>query len=141
MENTITIQLPPHLYARASHEARKRQQSVERFVTSLVTETVMPTHPYVALINSRSGMRPVVRDTRIGVDIIVGYHQAGYTPEQIATEMLPQLSLAQVYDALGYYEERRDLLEVEMTAHTPEAWQARLRAEMGEEAAAALLGS
>ncbi|MCB8951946.1 MAG: DUF433 domain-containing protein [Ardenticatenales bacterium] len=142
MNTTITVQLPPNLYEKASHEAQNRQQTVEQFVTSLVVETVLPAHPYVTLVHSRGGgMRPVVRGTRVGVDVVVGYHQAGYTPEQIAAEMLPQLHLAQVYDALSYYEERRELLDAEMLAHTAEAWQDRLMQEMGPEAAAALLGA
>jgi len=140
MTNSITIQMPPDLYERANQEAQARQQSVEGYLLSLVVEDIMPAHPYVDLISSRSGMRPVVRGTRIGIDVVVGYHQAGYTPEQIAAELLPQLRLPQVYDALSYYEERREWLEAEMAVHTPEAWRARLSREMGAEPAATLLG-
>ena len=79
-------------------------------------------------------MRPIIKGTRIGVDVVVGYTRAGYTPQEIAAEILPQISLAQVYDALGYYEDNRESMDADMAAHTPEAWQARLRQEMGESA-------
>lgn len=140
MNKTITIQLSPDLYERARHEAQHRQQSMEGFLTALVAETVLPAHPYVTMVESRSGLRPVIRGTRVGVDVVVGYHQAGYTPEEIAADILPHLSLPQVYDALSYYAERRDLFEAEQAMYTPDAWRARLVKEMGLEAATALLG-
>jgi hypothetical protein len=35
--------------------------------------------------------------------MVVGYLRLGKSPEAIAEEVLPRLSLAQVYDALSYY--------------------------------------
>ncbi len=72
--------------------------------------------------------------------MVVGYHQAGYTPEEIAADILPHLSLPQVYDALSYYAERRDLFDAEQAMYTPDAWRARLVKEMGLDAATTLLG-
>jgi uncharacterized protein (DUF433 family) len=140
MDTSITIELSADLYQRLRDEADHRQQSMSGFVTALVVETVFPPHPYVAMVPSRSGLRPVIRGTQVGVDVVVGYHHAGYTPEAIASELLPHLTLPQVYDALSYYAERRELLEAEWSTHTPQAWQQRLVAEMGVEVTANLLG-
>jgi uncharacterized protein (DUF433 family) len=137
---TITIQLSPELYERANNEAQSRQQSMENFVTILVAETVLPPHPYVTLVESRSGLRPVIRGTQVGVDVVVGYHQAGYSAAEIVADILPHLTLSQVYDALSYYAERQELFDGEMAIYTPEAWRTRLTEAMGLEAATTLLG-
>jgi len=52
---------------------------------------------------------------------IVGYQQAGYTPHEIAIDILPHLTPAQVYDTLGYYEDHRADLDADMAANTEEA--------------------
>ena len=131
---SVTIQLPKPLYERVTARASARQEHPENIVIEILQEHLPPRHSYVEVVSSRSGIRPVLKGTRIGVDVVVGYTRAGYTPQEIAAEILPQLSLAQVYDALGYYEDNRESMDADMAAHTPEAWQARLRQEMGESA-------
>jgi uncharacterized protein (DUF433 family) len=139
--DTITIQLSPQLYEKVTQQADAQQQSVEHFVIAVLSEKVAPPHPYVTVVDSRSGPRPVLKETRIGVDVIVGYVQAGYDPQEIAMDILPQLTPAQVYDALSYYEDHREMIDAAMVAHTPDAWRARLQEELGDEAAAKLLGA
>jgi uncharacterized protein (DUF433 family) len=34
---------------------------------------LLPQHPHVEVVESRSGPRAVVRGTRVGVDVVVGY--------------------------------------------------------------------
>ncbi|MCA9981728.1 MAG: DUF433 domain-containing protein [Anaerolineales bacterium] len=105
-----------------------------------MAETVLPPHPYVTMIESRSGLRPVIKGTQVGVDVVVGYHQAGYSAAEIVADILPHLNLPQVYDALSYYAERQELFDAEMATNTPEAWRVRLIDAMGREAATELLG-
>jgi uncharacterized protein (DUF433 family) len=138
--NTVMIQLPQQLYEQIRQQAGVQRQTVENFVTAVLTETFAPAHPYVNQVESRSGRRAVIRGSQIGVDVIVQYSRAGYTPEEIAAEILPQLTLAEIYDALSYYAERQETLDAEMAGQTPDAWRERLRAEMGATAAAKLLG-
>ena len=72
--------------------------------------------------------------------MIVGYSQAGYTPHEMAETILPQLTLAQIYDALSYYEDHRAEVDQSLQANTPEAWRNALHQRLGNEAAGKLLG-
>jgi len=101
---------------------------------------LLPQHSHVEIVASRSGPRPVVKGTRVGVDVIVGYNRAGYAPEQIATELLPHLTLAQVYDALSYYHDHIDKVDVLLEANSIAAWQERLRQRSGDTAYTRLTG-
>ena len=100
----------------------------------------MPHHPYVEVFSSRSGPRPVIKGTRVGVDVVVGYSQAGYTPHEIVETILPQLTLAQIYDALSYYEDHRAKVEQSLQTNTPDAWRNALQQRLGRESAGKLLG-
>jgi len=57
------------------------------------------------------GWRVGIRDTAIDVYTVVGYSQAGYSPQEIASDLLPRLSLEQVRAALRYYAEYPDEIE------------------------------
>jgi len=51
---------------------------------------------------------PRIADTRIRVrDIVLARDNQAATPEEIVATIYPQLSLAQVYAALAYYEDHR----------------------------------
>lgn len=61
------------------------------------------------------GGKPYIAGHRIAVhDIAVAYTLHAYTPKQIASEVYPSLSLAQVYAALLYYEEHKDEIDREI---------------------------
>jgi len=117
-----------------------RQQSPDKLVEEWLVRHLLPQHPHVEVVASRSGPRPVVRGTRVGVDAVVGYNRAGYTPEQIATELLPHLTLAQVYDALSYYHDHVDEIDALLEANSIAAWQERMRQRLGDTAYARLTG-
>ena len=53
---------------------------------------------------------PNIKGTRTPVRAIVEYWKFGDTPEEIVRK-LPHLRLAQVFDALGYYDDHRDEIE------------------------------
>lgn len=137
---TIAVHLPESLYELVSERAASRDETPDHFVAELLTQHLLPIHPYVEAISSRSGLRAVIKDTRIGVDVIVGYTNAGYTPLEIVGEILPNLTLAQVYDALSYYEDHRVVMDEVVQANEPKIWRERLHREMGATAAARLLG-
>ena len=44
-----------------------------QLVEEILTEELMPQHPYIEMIDSRSGPRPVIKGTPIGSDVLVGY--------------------------------------------------------------------
>jgi uncharacterized protein (DUF433 family) len=72
--------------------------------------TVMTEHPYVVREERK---RPSVRGTRILVQTIVGYYKLGYTIEEILSG-LPNLTPAQVYDALSYYHDHQAEIESDL---------------------------
>ena len=134
-QEVVSIDLPRELYDIMAARAAAQQQTPARFAEMLLAEQLLPRHPYVEVIQSRSGPRPVIRGTRIGVDVIVGYMQAGHAPQFIAVEILPQLTPAQVYDALSYYEDRRSEMDELMRDNATEVWQSQLRLRLGSRAA------
>lgn len=67
-------------------------------------------HPYVVKMEGICGGEPVIAGTRIGVEIIVGRHKYGESVEEILTHY-PQLTHAQVHDALSYYYDHKDEIE------------------------------
>lgn len=70
-----------------------------------MTTTVI--HPYVVTDSAILGGEPVIRDTKTPVRAIVEMWRTGISPEEILIH-LPHLTLAQVFDALGYYSENQD---------------------------------
>lgn len=134
------IQLSQQIYNKVVEVANKQNQTPDQFVEQVLSTQLLPAHPYVEVIQSRNQPRPVIKGTRIGVEVIAGYSQAGYTPQEIAADILPHLTLAQLYDALSYYEDHRDQLDEILKNSTPEIWQDRLKQRLGRRDAAQLLG-
>jgi uncharacterized protein (DUF433 family) len=48
------------------------------------------------------------QDTRIGVHDVIGLLKNGETVESIVAHCFPDLTRAQVYECLAYYEDHRD---------------------------------
>lgn len=73
-------------------------------------------------IVQRAGVRsghPTVEGTRIGVHDVIGLLQNGETVDTLVSRCFPNLSRAQVYECLAYYEDHRgeiDLLVARQTA-------------------------
>jgi len=137
---TVSVPLPKSLYDQVVRQAATHNQAPARLVEEILSEELMPHHPYVEVLNSRSGPRPVIKGTRVGIDAIVGYSQAGYAPREIVETILPQLTLAQIYDALSYYEDHRTEVEQSLQTNAPDAWRAALQQRLGHESAGKLLG-
>ena len=74
------------------------------------------------MVTTRSGSKAMIKGTRIAVSTIVGYIRPGESPESMAqTVVLPHLTLAQIHDALGYYDEHQDEIEAESIRNTEAA--------------------
>ena len=137
---TVSVPLPKSLYDLIVRRAATRNQAPALLVEEILAEELMPHHPYVEVIDSRSGPRPVIKGTRIGIDVLVGYNQAGYSPHDIVETVLPHLTLAQVYDALSYYEDHHAEVNRSLQVNTPEAWRENLGQRLGADKARHLLG-
>ena len=137
---TVPVPLSKSLYDLVARRAATRNQAPARLVEEILSEELLPHHPYVEVLDSRSGPRPVIKGTRGGVDVIVGYGQAGYSPREIVDDVLIHLTLAQVYDALSYYEDHRAEVDHSLQVNTTEAWRETLRQHLGAELVGKLLG-
>jgi len=68
-------------------------------------------HPYITKDEKICQGTPIIAGTRIRViDIVIEYEKLGYTPDEIVND----LSLAQVHDALSYYYENRKEMDEKM---------------------------
>ena len=67
-------------------------------------------HPYVESVPDVLGGEPVVKGTRTPVRAIVERWKFGESVDEIARS-LPHLRLAQIFDALGYYDDHREEVE------------------------------
>ncbi len=76
-------------------------------------------HPYIVRVKGVCGGRPVIKGTRIPVWLIAGWAKDSYSPEEIQQEIYPQLSLAQIYDALSYYYDHQTEIDIDLAANTP----------------------
>ena len=72
------------------------------------TRTVIQTeHPYIVKEEGILSGEPIIKDTRTSVRAIVENWRLGYLPEEIPFH-LPHLTLAQVFDALSYYQDHKE---------------------------------
>jgi uncharacterized protein (DUF433 family) len=63
-------------------------------------------HPYIVKDESILRSEPIIKGTRTPVRAIIENWRLGYMPEEIPLH-LPHLSLAQVFDALSYYQDHQ----------------------------------
>jgi uncharacterized protein (DUF433 family) len=74
--------------------------------------SVAVSYPHILSTPNLFQGEPHIEGLRIRVrDIVVARDQGGYAPEEIAATVYPDLSLAQVYSALAYFEDRRTEIE------------------------------
>jgi len=71
---------------------------------------VVTDHPYIESVPNVLNGEPVVKNTRTPVRAIVERWKFGESAEEIVRS-LPHLRLAQVFDALGYYDDHREEVE------------------------------
>ena len=68
-------------------------------------------HLYVERVKGILSEEPVIKGTRISVRTVVEVWRMGTRPEEIPVHY-PHLSLAAVFDALSYYCDHRDEIEM-----------------------------
>ena len=80
--------------------------------------SILTEHPYVVKDEKILGGEPIIKDTRTPVRAVVEWWRFGVTPEEIK-ENLPYLSLAQIFDALSYYDDHRQEIETYTLRNKP----------------------
>jgi uncharacterized protein (DUF433 family) len=128
-----TISLTSQTYQWLDRRARKEARTPDQLADELLREQLTPQHAYIDVVNRIGGVRAMIRGSRVAVSDIVGYVQVGETPESIAQDVLPHLSLAQIYDALSYYHDHHDEIEAELAANDEHMARAYLRERLGED--------
>ena len=88
--------------------------------------------PNIEVVKFTGGKSAVIRGTRVKVSHIVGYLQVGETPEIIANEIVPHITLPQVYEAIHYYFVHQAEIDKEREENTEEASRRLLLEKLGE---------
>ena len=88
--------------------------------------------PNIEIVNSIGGSTAVIRGTRIPVHILIGYLMIGETPETITKEIIPHITLSQVYETMRYYFVHRAEIDKEREENTEEASRRLLLEKLGE---------
>ncbi|HZJ44473.1 MAG TPA: DUF433 domain-containing protein [Pyrinomonadaceae bacterium] len=73
--------------------------------------TTATTNRYIVTEEGILGSEPIITGTRTPVRAIVELWRMGTGPEEITTK-LPHLTLAQIFDALSYYSEHQEEINV-----------------------------
>lgn len=77
-------------------------------------------HPYITQNPEISGGEPIIEGTRISVRLIVEWENTGKSADEIVA-MYPHITHAQVYDALSYYYDHKDEIDVYIEENTEES--------------------
>jgi uncharacterized protein (DUF433 family) len=78
-------------------------------------------HPHITSDANICGGSPSIAGTRFPVRSVVTYVlQHGFTPEELVSRF-PELTLAQVHDALAYFYDNREEIQNDMAENTEEA--------------------
>ncbi len=101
------------MIARQLEDLQKQLRQLQRLVEaqSRPPEAETPTgHLHIIRNNKILGGEPIIKGTRTPVRAIVEHWKFGDSPEEIVRKM-PHLRLAQVFDALSYYDDHREEIE------------------------------
>ena len=75
--------------------------------SALVTQ-----YAYITRIDDVRGGNAIVAGTRIGVHDVIGLLQNGENIDTLVTQSFPELTRAQVYECLAYYEDHRGEIDL-----------------------------
>ena len=87
--------------------------------------------PNIEVVQSTGGATAVIRGTRIHVHILIGLLLVGETPDLIVEEIIPHITLSQVYEAMRYYFVHRAEIDKEREENTEEAGRRMLLEKLG----------
>lgn len=129
--NTVTLSATTYRWLQS--KAKENAQTPDHVADEVLRQHLVPKHAHITIVNKFGGPRAVIKGTQIPASLIIGYLQAGETPESLVENTLPHLNLAQVYDALSYYYDHQNEIEQEMAENTEAYGRSYLREHLGEE--------
>src|SRR5258705_6021475 len=71
-----------------------------------------PGYAYITRVPGIRSGNAIIEGTRIGVHDVIGLLQNGETVETIVPRCFPNITRAQVYECLAYYEDHRGEIDV-----------------------------
>lgn len=128
-----TVTLSESTYRLLKRRAQDRARTPDQEADALLQQQLAPQHAYIEVIERPGGPSAVIKGTRVGVRDVVGYLRIGETPESLVEHVLPHLTLAQVYDALSYYNDHQAEIDQELSLNTEEHARQVLHDSLGEE--------
>ena len=128
-----SVMLSESTYRLLQDKARDVSKTPDEVADGILRQQLAPAHAYIEIVEKIGGAQAMIKGTRVSVSIIVGYMNIGETPESLVENILPHLTRAQVYDALSYYHDHHEEIELELSQNTEEYGKAYLRDHLGEE--------
>ena len=111
---TATITISQKTFERLSHRAAQTQRTTDELADELLRrETQATEHPYVVRREGFRGGRPILRGSSIPVWLVAAMWKSGDTTDDIL-RAYPHLEAAVVYDAISYYLDHREEIEVQI---------------------------
>jgi len=107
-EISLNLQMVVKRIDALENELKQLRQSL--LPVEHVTARDLTEHPHIESVSTVLGGEPVIKNTRTPVRAIVERWKFGELPEEIARN-LPYLRLAQIFDALSYYDDHREQIE------------------------------
>jgi uncharacterized protein (DUF433 family) len=134
------IQLSAKTYEQLQHRARAEAKTPDQIAEALLQSQLTSQHPHITIVERYGGPQPVIKGTRITVSDIVELIRLGETAETLVQTILPQLTLAQVYDALSYYYDHQAEIDAIRQKNTAEYSRTLLREKLDDAAYRRLTG-
>ena len=117
-------------------DARQSKKLAEKSASYTVDDSKVAddakAFPNIEAVKFTGGTSAVIRGTRIPVHILIGYLQIGETPETIVNEIVPHITLPQIYEAMQYYFVHQTEIDKERAENTEEASRRYLFEKLGE---------
>jgi uncharacterized protein (DUF433 family) len=82
-------------------------------------------HPHIVKVQGVASGEPIILGTRTVVRTIIEQYQLGNSIEKILWDF-PHLTSAQIHDALSYYHDHKQDMDVWLSQATYEYWQPRI---------------
>jgi uncharacterized protein (DUF433 family) len=137
-----TIIVSEKVYAALQRQAIHDRKPVDTLAEGWLKQRLdLERYPELEWRQGSGGWRAGIKDTAIDVYTVVGYSHAGYSPQEVADELLPILSAELVRTCLRYYVDYPDEIDRILAESETEVSKARLYRTLGPEGYQRLTGS
>jgi uncharacterized protein (DUF433 family) len=115
-----------------TRQSKKVGEQSGSYTVNTSREKSEKSFPNIEVVKFTGGSSAVIRGTRVPVHILIGYLLMGETPETITKEIVPHITLSQVYEAMHYYLIHQAEIDKEREENTEDASRRMLRKALGE---------